>query len=266
MTIAIAVLGNPAAALARRHPLAKLGAAALLMLALFLAVDVVTPLILLAVLIAAVPFSGLRPLTLLRRAWPLLAAGLAIAILNTVFAAHQAGAAIRLDPVVLGVNTVLAGAAVGIRIVGIALAGVLALATIEPTDLADALVQHLHAPPRFALGALAAVRMLPGLADEWRLIGHARRARGVEAGWNPVAALRLAAGRLFALLVAAIRRGTRLALAMDARGFGERPCRTVARPRAVVRADWLLLGGALLAGVAATAVSIGLGSYRLLFG
>ena len=266
MTIAIAVLGDPGAPLARRHPLAKLGAAVLLMLALFFAVDLITALMLLAVLIVAVPFSGLRPLTLLRRAWPLLAAGVAIAVLNTVFAAHQEGAAILLGPVMLGETTALGGLAVGIRIVGIALAGVLALATIEPTDLADALLEHLHAPPRFALGALAAVRMLPALADEWRLIGLARRARGVESGWNPASVVRLAAGRLFALLVAAIRRGTRLALAMDARGFGERPCRTVARPRAVVRADWLLLGGALLAGVLATAVSVELGSYRLLFG
>ena len=106
---------------------------------------------------------------------PLVVAGLAIAVLNTVFAPHQVGAPLHVGPVVLGLDTVLEGAAVGLRIVGIALAGVLALATIEPTDLADALVQHLHAPPRFALGALAAVRMLPGLADEWRLIGLARR-------------------------------------------------------------------------------------------
>ena len=89
MNIEIAVLGDPGAPLARRHPLAKLGAAALLMLALFLAVDLVTSLVLLALLVAAVPFSGLRPVTLLRRAWPLLVAGLAIAVLNTVFAPHQ---------------------------------------------------------------------------------------------------------------------------------------------------------------------------------
>jgi len=266
MRIEIALLGNPSAPIARRHPLAKLGAAALLMLALFFAVDVVTPLIVLAILVAAVPVSGLRASTLLRRASPLLAAGLAIGILNTLFAPHQLGQAVRVGPVMLGLTTILGGLAVGLRIVGIALAGVLALATIEPTDLADALVEHLHAPPRFALGALAAVRMLPVLADEWRFIGLARRARGMEAGRNPLVALRLAGGRLFALLVAAIRRGTRLALAMDARGFGERPCRTVARPRDVRRADWLLMGGALLAGVGATVLSVALGSYRLLFG
>ena len=266
MKMEIGLLGDPSAPLARRHPLAKLAAAALLMLALFAAVDVVTPLILLILLFAALPASGLRPTTLLRRILPLLVAGTAIAILNTLFAPHQSGTIIQIGPVALGQATMLEGAAVGLRIVGIALAGVLALATIEPTDLADALMQHLHAPPRFAVGALAALRMLPVLADQWRLIGLARRARGMEAGRNPVVALRLATGRLFALLVAAIRRGTRLALAMDARGFGERPCRTVARPRDVSRADWLLIGGALLAGSVATGASIALGTYRLLFG
>lgn len=266
MRMQVGLLGDPRAPLARRHPLAKIGAAVLLMAVLFAAVDVLTPLIVLAVLVTAVPASGVRTTTLLRRISPLLVAGIAIAILNTLFAPHQAGALVRIGPVALGQTTMLEGAAIGLRIVGIALAGVLALATIEPTDLADALVQHLHAPPRFALGALASLRMLPVLADEWRLIGLSRRARGMEAGRNPLVALQLATGRLFALLVAAIRRGTRLALAMDARGFGERPCRTVARPRSLVRADWLLMGGAVAVGGLATGISIALGSYRLLFG
>jgi energy-coupling factor transport system permease protein len=266
MRMEIGLLGDPRAPLARRHPLAKLAAAGLLMLALFAAVDAVTPLILLGVLVAAVPASGVRPATLLRRVLPLLVAAFAIAVLNTLLAPHQKGLLVQIGPVALGQATMLEGAAVGLRIVGIAVAGVLALATIEPTDLADGLVQHLHAPPRFALGALASLRMLPVLADEWRLIGLARRARGMEAGRNPLVAVQLATGRLFTLLVAAIRRGTRLALAMDARGFGERPCRTVARPRDVVRADWLLIAGALAAGGVATGISIALGSYRLLFG
>lgn len=262
----IAVLADPRAPLARRNPLAKLGAAALVMLVLFLAVDILTPLILLVLLLGAVPAGGLRPLPLLRRSWALLLAGLAIAILNTIFAAHQQGPLVHLGPFVVGLTTVVGGAAIGLRIIGIALAGALALATIEPTDLADALVQELHVPARFALGALAAVRMLPVLADEWRLIGLARRARGIQAGRSPVAAVRLAGERLFSLLVAAIRRGTRLALAMDARGFGESRCRTVARPQRMERGDWLLLLGAILAGLGATVISILLGSYRLLFG
>lgn len=262
----IAVLAHPGAPLARRNPLAKLGAAALVMLALFLALDIVTPLILLVLLLGSVPAGGLRPLALLRRFWPLLVAAPAIAILNTIFAPHQQGALVHLGPVGVGLTTLVGGAAIGLRIIGIALAGALALATIEPTDLADALVQELHLPARFALGALAAVRMLPVLADEWRLIGLARRARGMEAGRSPIAAVRLAAGRLFSLLVGAIRRGTRLALAMDARGFGESRCRTAARPQRMKPGDWLLLLGALGAGLGATAISILLGSYRLLFG
>ena len=52
-----------------------------------------------------------------------------------------------------------------------------------------------------------------------------------SAGRSPIAAVRLLAGRLMALLVGAIRRGARMALAMETRGFGAMPCRSVARPQ-----------------------------------
>ncbi len=66
--------------------------------------------------------------------------------------------------------------------------------------------------------------------------------------------------------VAAIRRGTRLALAMEARGFGTRPCRTIARVQVVRRADWLLIGAALLLASLAVGVSLGIGSWRFVLG
>ena len=68
--------------------------------------------------------------------------------------------------------------------------GVLATATIEPIEVADALIQQLRVSPRFAIGVLAALRLLPLLAQEWQTLGVARRARGVEAGRSPVAAIR----------------------------------------------------------------------------
>ena len=49
------------------------------------------------------------------------------------------------------------------------------------------------------------------------------RARGLEAGRNPLAALSIFFGKLFALLVRAVRTGTLLATAMDARAFGTGP-------------------------------------------
>ena len=58
----------------------------------------------------------------------------------------------------------------------------------DPIEMADALIQQARVSPRFAIGVLAALRLLPLLAQEWQTIGMARRARGVEAGRSPIAA------------------------------------------------------------------------------
>jgi energy-coupling factor transport system permease protein len=263
MQLLAPLLPDPAAPLARANPLAKIGTAALLMLACFLSTDAVTPSLVLLVELSAIPFSGLSGAALLRRGWPLLFAALGVGLANALLPAEASGTLLfGLGPVQLSTGSLAVGGALAMRLLGIALAGVLALATIEPTDLADSLGQQLHLSPRFAIGALAAVRLLPLLADEWQTLSLARRARGVEAGRSPLAAARLFAGKMLSLLVAAIRRGTRLALAMEARGFGARSCRTWARPQHRRASDWALLGGALLAAAGATLVSLALGEWR----
>jgi energy-coupling factor transport system permease protein len=151
-------------------------------------------------------------------------------------------------------------------VLGIALAGVLAVLATDPTDLADSLQQQLRLSPRLAVGALAAVRLMPTIAQEWQILRLARRARGVSAGRSPVAAVRIAAGQLLSLLVSAIRRATRLATAMEARGFGSRPCRTLARQPRMRRDDWLLIVAAAAVAIAAVGIGLLLGSWRFLFG
>jgi energy-coupling factor transport system permease protein len=168
--------------------------------------------------------------------------------------------------VVIGTDNVVTGIGLGLRLLGIAYSGVLALATTDATDLADSLIQQLRFSPRFAVGALAGARLLPILADEWQILSLARRARGVEAGRSPIAAVQLLFGQLLGLLIAAVRRATRLATAMESRGFGALPCRTVARPMTVSRSDWLLLGGTAVLAVAAIVVSAALGTWRFIFG
>lgn len=257
---------DPRAPLAGTNPVARLGAAALVMVFLFVAIDPVTQLVALPAIVAGAPASGIRTGDLLRRAWPLLIAAAAIGLLNALFPAHPTGVALHLGPIALASGSVVTGIGLGLRVMGIALAGIIAFATVEPIELADALVQQLHAPPRFAIGALAAVRLLPVLAEEWWILGLARRARGVDAGRSPIAWVRLAAGRLFGLLVGAIRRGTELSRAMDARGFDARSPRTVARPTRIRGRDWALLGAATAAGALASGVSLALGTYRLFLG
>lgn len=258
---------NPAAPLARANPVAKLAAAVLILAALFVSVDIVTPSIVVTGVLLSVALAGLPARTLLARTWPILLAALSVGLLNVVFAADVRGELLfELGPVRVGAGNVQSGAGLGLRLLGIAGAGVLALVTTEPTRLADALQQQLRLAPRFAVGALAAVRLLPILAAEWQTLSLARRARGVSAGRSPIAAARIWMGQLLALLVAAVRRGTRLAVAMEARGFGSRPCRGVARPERMHALDWWLVAAAALLSLGAIATSVALGSWRFLFG
>lgn len=215
--------------LAACHPLARIGAALLVMLALFLSRGITGPAVACAAIGAAALASGLDLRVLARRAAPVLLSAAGIGTFNSIVTGDPA-----------------AGVAVALRLAGIALAGSVALATVDPTDLADALVQHLRAPPRFVIGTLAALRLVPLFAREWELRGLARRARGFDDDRVTLARLRSFPGRTHGLLVAAIRRATALALAMDARGFGTRTCRTLSRPSDFDRADGLLLGGGLV--------------------
>lgn len=267
MQLLTPLVPDPAAPLARANPLAKLGAALVLLMALFGSLDHVTALVVLAGLAVALGMSGLSPSTLASRAWLVALAAVSIAVFNVVFAAEQVGpTAVALGPLRIGAGTMVDGLGLALRLLAIAGAGILATATTQPTELADALVQQLRVSPRFAVGALAAVRLLPLLAREWQTLSMARRARGVDAGRNPVAAVRLFAGQLLALLVGAIRRGTRMAAAMEARGFGARDCRTVARPQRMTAGDWGWIAAAAALAAVAVGVSLALGTWRPLIG
>lgn len=256
----------PTGRLARRNPAAKLVAAALPGVAAVVTLDAVTPALLLVAVVAAVPFSGVPVGALLRRSRPLLIAAGAVGVLNGLLTETQGGLVVgSLGPLTLSSEGALVGLGIALRVLAVALPGVLALASTDPVDLADSLVRQLRAPARFAYGALAALRLLPLVADEWRTLAMARRARGVAAR-GPLGALWLFAEQVLALLVLVIRRGTRLATAMDARGFDAGVPRTSARPQRVGRADLALVAAAAAVAVAATASSLALGTWRPLVG
>lgn len=252
------------APLVRANPVARLVAATIMMLVLFVSVDLTTVSLVLVAEIAAIPLLGTGPGALLRRGWPILLGALSTGFFNAIVAARPGPVVVAVGPVVITTASALVGLGLGLRITGIALAGILALFAVDPTNLGDALIQQARVSHRFAIGAMAALRLLPLFADEWRRIGLARRARGLDAGRSLVRRARLFAGQLHAFLVGAIRRGVRLALAMDARGFDSAGPRTNARPMALHRRDWLLLAAAVAVAVGAVAISVTLGTWRAL--
>jgi energy-coupling factor transport system permease protein len=90
------------------------------------------------------------------------------------------------------------------------------------------------------------------MADDWTVIGAARRLRGLHAR-GVAGRVRDATDRLLVMLVAAIRRAERLALAMDARGFDSGIRRSHFRELRVTWRDWLTLVVAGAVAVAAVA-------------
>lgn len=235
------------------NALAKLFAVLLVTAALVSTMDWVSSAVVIVASFLVLPLAGLRLGQFLRRIWPF-AVGAVVAVWGTAIAAEESGA-VLLD---FGVTTVSEGSvelgiAMGARALAVVLPSVIVFSTTDPTDLADALAQQLRLPARFVLGALAAMRLLGLLAQHWVTIGLARRARGIGTQGGFAGKVRATCSQAFGLLVQAIRVAVRLAVTMESRGFGAGP-RTWARPARFGVVDVpVVLGGALLAGVALTA-------------
>lgn len=228
--------------LGRINPVALLSAMAVVTLVLLTSLDVVTPSVVVAAELCLLPSAGLiRPRDLWRRTWPLLIGAGSVGVVNVLLSEDA---------------TVVTGIGLALRVIGLALPGVLLVASTDPVRLADALTVHWRLSTRFAFGALAALRLVPLLVAEFESVRLARRTRGVAAGRDPVARIRLVGGIAFTLLVGAVRRGSRLATAMDARGFDSGIPRTNARGSHLQRRDAAFVGGAVL--VCALAVTLSL--------
>ena len=91
---------------------------------------------------------------------------------------------------------------------------------------------------------------------------RARRARGLADRGRIAHFFTMA----FGLLVLALRRGGKLATAMEARGFGRAPLqgakRTWARPSRLHSADWQALGAAAVCAAIPVVIAVLVGSWR----
>lgn len=251
MTASLVLGPAPDVALARINPVAQLAALGIVTVTLIVSLDIVTPSVLLLAELALLPAAGLTsPVALLRRSWPLLLGAATIGVVNVVIS-DDAGP--------------LVGLGLALRVVALALPGVLLAASTDPVRLADALTLLWRLPTRVAFGSLAALRLVPLLIVELQTIRLARRARGVDARRNPFRAAALLGSAIFTLLVGAVRRGSRLATAMDARGFDSGIPRTNARGSVLHRRDYLFVAAAALVCALATTVSVGTGAWSPIF-
>lgn len=258
----VVLTGGEPRILRRLNPVARLAALVPMAVVLVLTVDVVAPAVALALELPLIALSGIG----WRRFWRATAVVWVLAPLGalTTLLYGRASGPTLFEWAVVHVTEGSAALALAtlLRVLALAVPSIVLFAGVDPTRLADGLGQVLRLPARFVLGALAGLRMLALLGDDWRAVELARRARGLGDRRGPV---RLA-GQAFALLVLAIRRGTALATAMEARGFPGEGRRSWARESRLQGADALLLSAGVLIAAAALGVSVATGSWSFIGG
>jgi energy-coupling factor transport system permease protein len=248
--------------LRRLHPVAKLITALVLAFGLVLSIDVVSAAIAAACALLLFPLSGLTARELAIRTAPVWIAAPLTGL--TILLYGRAEGTVHFEFLLARVSdgSLELALATTLRVLAIGLPAVVLFATVDATELADGLAQVVRLPARFVLGALAALRLVSLLADDWRSLALARRARGVA----DTGRIRRIAGSAFALLVLAVRRGSRLATAMEGRGFGGDQPRTWARESRLRAADLGLIAGGAAVVALAISVSVATGHWNFLVG
>lgn len=203
-----------ATVLHRLNPVAKLALASGIIIATFLAASYPALVGLLVITLALGAYAGVfsRLASLLKVLLPLAAIML---VLQMIFV--QGGE--RLVGFVTSEGLVT-GSKACLRLLGVALPLVLVLTVTKLTDLANACVEVLHVPYRYAFAFTTALRFVPLFGQEMNAIMEAQTARGVEYDTkNPIKKLQLMLPLCIPLLISSVGKTDATALAAEQRGF-----------------------------------------------
>ncbi|WP_448851232.1 energy-coupling factor transporter transmembrane component T family protein [Corynebacterium sp. 335C] len=259
-TLPAARRGESAGLLDRLNPVSRVLGLLIWTTPLVLTIDWVSAAVALACAVLMIPLSGISPLMVLRRAWPLLVAAPISGISMALYGAPEGELYASFLLAHVTDNSLQLGLAIFLRVLAIGLPVIVLTAGVDPTDLGDGLAQVLRLPARFVLAAMAGVRLVTLFIDDWRALTRARRARGLGDSGR----LRRVASQVFALLVFALRRGAKLSTAMEARGFGAPGPRTWGRESRLHAGDWALMAVCACFAALALGVSAWLGHFRFL--
>jgi len=220
----------------RLNPVTKLAVAAALIVATLLADTYPLLVGLIALTLALGTYAGaLRRLaSLLKVLVPL-----AVIMLALQTAVVRTGA-----PVAAWVTTdgLVTGSKACLRLLGVAMPLILMLSVTKMGDLANACVEVLHVPYRYAFTFTTALRFVPVFSQEMTAIMEAQTARGVEYDTrNPFRKLRLMLPLCVPLLVSSVGKTDATALAAEQRGFYLRTLESCYKRYPLVARDWCAL-------------------------
>ena len=140
------------------------------------------------------------------------------------------------------VDGVVTGSKGALRLLGVALPLILMLTVTKLNDLANAVVEVLHVPYRYAFTFTTALRFVPVFSQEMNAIMEAQTARGVEYDTkNPIKKLQLMLPLCVPLLVSSVGKTDATALAAEQRGFYLRTRESSYKRYPLAAADYAVL-------------------------
>lgn len=241
----------------RLNPVAAIAASLVPALLLVTTLDVVSAAVALSLQLLLIPLLGIPAGTLLRRTAPVLIAAPIAATTVVLYGRTSGTVYVEFLLVRISDGSLELALATLLRILAIGIPAIALFARPDATRLGDALGQNLRLPSRFVLGGVAALRLLTVLRDDARLLERARRARGI----GDRGRVRRALGLVFSLLVLSIRRGSALAIGMEARGVGAPGPRTWVRPSPWRASDSVVVAVGITISVVAVTAAVLTGEF-----
>ncbi|WP_308010022.1 energy-coupling factor transporter transmembrane component T [Isoptericola luteus] len=232
------------------NPTVKLGTLLVASGAVLLVTDPVTPVVLWLLATGAALLLGRVPAGTLLRAQLALVAFAGSVFSSNLLLRHDGDVLAVVGPVEVTSGALAVATSFAARTLYLGTVSVLLVVTTDPARLMVSLHQHARVPATTSYAVLAAHRVLELLPAEWEAIRSAqavrdpRRAAGAPLPRSP----RALGTAVFALLVAAVRRAERTAIALESRGLGSGP-RTTAH-KVPLRAGDVVAAAAVLGVVA----------------
>ncbi len=219
------------------NPLTKLGICALWVLAAVLILDarflgLTTALFAVALIV----LNRTSPLTLLLLMIPFALFGFGFVTTNLLFREDSGFATAVSSEAVFASDTLSAGLTLALRAIACGMVSVFFALTTDPGALIRASMAYLRLPAKIGYPLFAAMQLVPQLAQEAQQV---RMARAMQSGraMRRLPSPKEAVSLVVPLLAFAIRRASRTAIAMHARGFDPAVPRTVISVPAFSRLD-----------------------------
>jgi energy-coupling factor transport system permease protein len=177
------------------------------------------------VVTTAVAFAGISFRELLRGTWIFLLACASFFVIQT-FTLPGTHEIFRLFSRPIYAESTDYALASALRIYTIIIASLVFVRATDPRELAIALVTQVHIPYRIAYAFFIALRIIPTIEEEIKIIRSAQAVRGVDPQRGLLGRMRETKRYAMPLLVGALRRASTMVMSMESRGFGAYPQRT----------------------------------------